>query len=480
MNKIIERNIVRSNEVDIPKENPFLNDKLDRRQYVDVLTDIVNAFSDSGCVMSLSGEWGSGKTTFVKMWQQHLENNGYTTLYYNAWENDYVDDPVIALVSELKEIGGESETYKKVVSGLGRISLALAKGLTKKFFGIEKDDISSLTMDEFQSIGNQSIEDYTNQKTTLNEFKNTLSQFVENNSDKLPIIFFIDELDRCNPTFAVRTLERIKHLFDIPNIFFVLSISRKPLEAAIKGYYGSSEIDANEYLRRFIDYDFPLQQPELETYCSFLIERYGIENYFLQKLSTGHDAYSEFGYFKSIVTEVCKYLQLNLRLIDKLLIQTRLSLWGCKPENQLTSLLIFMLCQWKITDSEFYNKLYTHAYNEQELLTECEERLRPVFNGFIERNQTNYERYFTFMVVELLLKYIFSNGRCLNEDFFKKLKDAVNNQFVDLPLTFTLFKTNDFHEALSNYITHRYAQSVESGLSFLLSRIELQYGLTSK
>lgn len=65
-------------------------------------------------------------------------------------------------------------------------------------------------------------------------------------------MFFIDELDRCRPTFAIELLERIKHLFDIQNIVFVLSIDKEQLEASTAAAYGSA-INAPEYLRRFID-----------------------------------------------------------------------------------------------------------------------------------------------------------------------------------------------------------------------------------
>ena len=65
----------------------------------------------------------------------------------------------------------------------------------------------------------------------------------------------IDELDRCNPHYSVLVLERIKHIFSVPGIVFILSVDKKQFGNAIRGYYGSDLIDANEYLRRFIDLD---------------------------------------------------------------------------------------------------------------------------------------------------------------------------------------------------------------------------------
>ena len=45
--------------------------------------------------MALNGSWGTGKTTFVRMWQKYLENAGYKTAYINAWEMDFATNPLV-------------------------------------------------------------------------------------------------------------------------------------------------------------------------------------------------------------------------------------------------------------------------------------------------------------------------------------------------------------------------------------------------
>lgn len=51
----------------VPKpENPFGKDLLNRKQYADVLTQIVKNTED-GFTLSINADWGYGKTTFVKM-----------------------------------------------------------------------------------------------------------------------------------------------------------------------------------------------------------------------------------------------------------------------------------------------------------------------------------------------------------------------------------------------------------------------------
>ena len=54
------------------RDDPFKDDKLGRKQYAEALTDVVEAYK-GGAVIALNGAWGTGKTTFLKMWKQHLE-----------------------------------------------------------------------------------------------------------------------------------------------------------------------------------------------------------------------------------------------------------------------------------------------------------------------------------------------------------------------------------------------------------------------
>ena len=77
--------------------------KPDREKYAKVLTDIIENYS-TGFVLAINNKWGTGKTTFVKMWEQDLKNKSYKTLFFNAWENDFENSPLTALMGELKSL----------------------------------------------------------------------------------------------------------------------------------------------------------------------------------------------------------------------------------------------------------------------------------------------------------------------------------------------------------------------------------------
>ena len=78
-------------EIVVDEANPFLYCKLGRESIAPILTDVVSTYGQTGIVIALDGTWGSGKTTFVRMWTQYLKNNGFAALYFNAWECDFVD-----------------------------------------------------------------------------------------------------------------------------------------------------------------------------------------------------------------------------------------------------------------------------------------------------------------------------------------------------------------------------------------------------
>ena len=75
-----------------------------------------------------------------------------------------------------------------------------------------------------------------------------------------PLVFVIDELDRCRPTFSIELLERVKHIFDVPGMVFVFGVNRNELCSSIKSIYG--EIDADVYLRRFLRHGISLARSE--------------------------------------------------------------------------------------------------------------------------------------------------------------------------------------------------------------------------
>lgn len=89
------------------------------------------------------------------------------------------------------------------------------------------------------------------------------------------LVFIIDELDRCKPTFAIETLEVIKHFFDIDNISFVLAIDLEQLSHSIATIYGQN-MDSDGYLRKFFDLNIKIPHPTIDEYIKLCNDKYEI------------------------------------------------------------------------------------------------------------------------------------------------------------------------------------------------------------
>lgn len=90
-------------DLEIPADNPFENDVLDRRPLVEFLAGLIGRLSGP-FVLALDSPWGTGKTTLVRMLKATLKQEHFQCVYFNAWQVDYVTDPLVALVSALDDI----------------------------------------------------------------------------------------------------------------------------------------------------------------------------------------------------------------------------------------------------------------------------------------------------------------------------------------------------------------------------------------
>jgi hypothetical protein len=362
---------IRHQEIDIPIDgtDPFVNCKLERKKYSEVLTTIVEGYAE-GFVLAIDNKWGTGKTTFVKMWQQHLINEGFQTLYFNAWENDFQKEVIIALLSELSELRNKSEaTFKNVVEKgarfLKKVAPAVAKGVASKAIGNEAvtDIITAVTEFTTEELESE-IKDFTKSKDSMQEFRRSLETFAEAVNSNKPIVFIIDELDRCRPSYAVEVLEQIKHLFSVPGIVFVLSIDKIQLGNAVRGFYGSDEIDAPEYLRRFIDLEYVLPSPDRKLFVDYLYNYFGYDE-FLK--STERTSFSTFRYdeenFKSLALLFFEAGNFRLRGMEKLMAKSRIVLRSFSYRQYVFPDLLILLIFLNERQIDIYNEIKNCSYS---------------------------------------------------------------------------------------------------------------------
>ena len=252
-----------NNEVIIDKDNIFENDKLKRQDEIIRLTSIIEAV-DNQMVLAINSEWGTGKTTFLKMWKQSLENDGYKTVFFNSWENDFSEDPFVSFIGEINKELGANEFTKDLIEASKPVVMSILKSIPGMLADALKNktgvDLTSIKFDEIaENYISNKLDDYNKDKESATNFKEELKKFstkIYENTEK-PLIIFVDELDRCRPDFAIKLLERVKHYFNIENIIFILGVDKEALSNSIKVVYGEGT-DINGYLTRFIDMEYKL------------------------------------------------------------------------------------------------------------------------------------------------------------------------------------------------------------------------------
>lgn len=394
------------NCIEIPKENPFENCKLDREKYSTILTDIVRANSD-GIVLSIDNPWGAGKTTFVRMWQQSLINTNFETIYFNAWENDFEDNPFVAIMAELKEYykNETTEVLKSVMHKGSTIAKSIipvvTKSLVKKYLGEDAADFSEEYTKSIINAFEKDIENYLNRKENIQGFKKELQQFIDQRENQLPVVFIIDELDRCRPNYAVRLLESIKHLFSVRKIVFVLSVDKVQLGHAICGVYGSDLIDSQEYLRRFIEVDYHLPLPSTRLFVRHLIQKYDINDFFKHRFRLSSNVINGDGEeFERYTIFLFTLKSLTLRQQDKIIRHVKISLNSFDVKAYVIPEMLMYLIYLRIFHLEFYKRIRTLEYSPQSLL---EMNQKVMSNGHL--NQDDNTKFKTKTEVLLLLMY---------------------------------------------------------------------------
>jgi hypothetical protein len=353
-----------------------------RADFARGLTNLVTE-SEDPLVILLDAPWGTGKTTFIRMWAGELRKLGFPVIYFDAFENDHVENGFIAIVGEvirLSEALEQTKTkpYKKFIEKARRLGGILLRtsariGVKAATLGaIDAADIDALksVADDVAKATSTKADQYiesllklqSQEKESLIALREALAELaatfsVETAEDSVkPIIFIIDELDRCRPNFALEMLERIKHIFSIPNVHFFLAAQSEQLENSVKFNYGN-DIDARTYLQKFYNVvvNFPSQgkgrhENPISQYIAFLT----------RTLSLSKDDMSIIAYFSAA-------RGLSFRTIER--VTTSLALArSFVPQNHLwLNAIIAPLCVMKIIEPSLFRRACNQAISLQEI-----------------------------------------------------------------------------------------------------------------
>jgi len=366
---------IKNKSIEIDDDDIFRNDTLNRKETIIDLSKFIISTTEP-FVFSINGSWGTGKTTFVKLWEAYLREE-YDThcLYFSAWEDDFSQEPLISILGELNEyiqdnfednseIKDKFEQAKKFGGKVFKRGVpAFLKGMTAGVLDFDKGVESSLGAIS-EETAKQLIEDYSKEKEIIEEFKERINDVLNLIDKEQPFIIFIDELDRCRPLYAIELLERIKHIFGIEKLIFVLSIDKTQLSESIKSQYGN--IDTDNYLRRFIDLEYKLSNPKIDVFCDVLCKQFELERILNEKgitINLNH----HFS-FLSIMKKMVVAFDLSLRQVEQIFAKLNILFKIIKPRFYDTHLNIFIFLETlKSYNSNWYYEFITTGKNKEKI-----------------------------------------------------------------------------------------------------------------
>ncbi len=448
-------------------ENPWEDDKLGREECANILTTIVDD-QQTALTISINGEWGSGKTFMLKRWCQDLENNGYIAIYFNAWEDDFIEDPLVAIFGQLWRTFENNKSCKDATNKLEEISSKIHHLLVTNWkligMNVTNDLIKHSTGVDFKSaaMGTETssiFQEYMKMARIRNEVQSLLYEFINavynrnvgnaNNQEsapaKKPLVFIVDELDRCRPTFAIEVLERIKHLFNIDHLIFVFGIDRIQLGNVIKSVYGN--IDVENYLHRFIDLDFQLPPASHKQFIDMLWKQYEIPEHLSEKSKCGkceNFNIEEGKQFKDFFCKILNWHNFNLREIEHALKLYALLLRLSQPNHFTWPILVTILIVLKFKNNELYRNYILQKTNVED-----------VVNYLIPDSDSDDSWTCDAVQAIIYSTYLNEHYETENDIAIKKIIDAIKQQssVTGLPHTSKRLQTST-PESLANFINY--------------------------
>lgn len=301
-------------------------DLLGFKVHADLIHSVVTNETLLPVVLGVFGDWGSGKSSIMKMLEKSIEpeddseSDDVVCLYFNGWMFEGYEDAKTALLTSILLELGENKRFgpkikTKIVDLLKSIEWMEVLKLGSKFgfkYGIPlavtalsggtvpaiiapllADAASSGTEDkaakdeEGEKINwSKLVKENKKEKELLEvrKFREGFEKLLAETGIK-SLVIIIDDLDRCLPERIIETLEAIKLFVLVPKTAFVIGADPRIVRHAIRNRYAKQQIAetddrkdelddlANDYLEKLIQipYQLPRLSPsEIETYINLL------------------------------------------------------------------------------------------------------------------------------------------------------------------------------------------------------------------
>lgn len=281
---------------------------------VDLIVEIAMNRELTPSTIGLYGDWGSGKSSLMKLAQDRIEELSKAKkkkeddtpktlcIEFNGWLFEGYEDTKTSLCGTILDKLDDAQRFGPEVANK-------AKDLIKKIdfkkligkgvkFGMDyllTGGIGALTdltlssilnslKDKSSSIEAKDIEDVlakfkTEEKTRteIKKFRDDFKQLLEDSKVE-NVVVFIDELDRCSPDTVLDLFEAMRLFLFVDGMSFIIGADERLIQYAIKTKYkevpGNNLDIGKEYLEKVIQYPVTIPQlnyAEVNQYLACLL-----------------------------------------------------------------------------------------------------------------------------------------------------------------------------------------------------------------
>lgn len=313
--------------------------------------------------VALNGSWGSGKTTALMLIRNALRDARYHYVWFNTWEYDGVDDVCWALLKNIF-----LQLHKQNLVDLSEVETIVRKfaygfsGALSKLVGGKLISLVDLR-DLFQKAEEDTLKPVEAFKDQVQELKKEYISLVnnalkkQNNEDQqLPLVVFLDDLDRCHPEEALALVDSLKNMFcakmtsgEVPQVIFMAAFDAQVLKTAIGRKFtdmpdtGTTNPRSlsDEYFRKVFNITLAVPRLEKEEYESITLE---YANMILSEVDTTRRN----NYVKTL-QELCKETK-HFRLRHIIAILEKVAVFelmeDCAASNSSEILAFLFLSEW--------------------------------------------------------------------------------------------------------------------------------------